>query len=105
MERIKPVNRHILIIPHTKKNETNAGVLLPDDYEEEHDAYVTATVVDIADDCGKQFKHLSYGLTDGRPKKIIVDKSMIQEVKLKDNKFYLILENFVVGIYRKLDEG
>lgn len=105
MERLKPVNRHILIVPHVKKNETNTGVLLPEDYESKADSYITATVVDVADDCAKEFKQFGYGQIQASEKKIVVDRSMVQEIQLKDSKHYLILENFVVGIYRRMDEN
>ena len=57
IEMLKPVNRHLLIIPHIQKNETNTGVLLPDDYQPEENQYVEASVIDIAEDCDKQFRH------------------------------------------------
>lgn len=102
--RLKPVNRHLLIVPHVKKNETSSGVVLPDDYSPEQDMYVEATVIDVAEDCGKQFNPLRYGII-GEEKKIIVDRSMIQEVNVRDKTHYLVLENYVVGIYRRPDEN
>ena len=103
VEMLKPVNRHLLIIPHVQKNETNSGVLLPEDYNPEENQYVEATVIDIAPDCDKQFRHLKYGTIDNS--KIVVDRSMVQEVKLKDKTHYIILENYVVGVYRRPDES
>ena len=103
VEMLKPVNRHLLIIPHVQKNETNSGVLLPEDYNPEENQYVEATVIDIAPDCDKQFRHLKYGTIDNS--KIVVDRSMVQEVKLKDKTHYMILENYVVGVYRRPDES
>lgn len=103
ISRLKPVNRHILIVPHVKKNETPSGVMLPDDFEPERDAYIEATVIDIADDCSKQFGSLRYG-TISENKKIVVDQKMIQEVRIKDRTHHLILENYVVGIYRRPNE-
>ena len=102
--RLKPVNRHLLIVPHVKKNETASGVVLPEDYAPEQEAYVEATVIDVAEDCDKQFNSLRYGVI-GDDKKIIVDRSMIQEVKVKDRIHYLILENYIVGVYRRANES
>ena len=48
MRNLIPVNRHLVILPHTKKNETNTGVILPEDYSPEEDLYVEATVLAIA---------------------------------------------------------
>lgn len=102
--RLKPANRHLLIVPHVKKNETNSGVMLPEDYKPEQDLYIEATVIDIAEDCNKQFASLRYG-TIGEEKRIVVDRTMVQEVNLKDRTHYLILENYVVGVYRRADEN
>ena len=102
--RLKPVNRHLLIVPHTHKNETPTGVVLPDDYQPEQDAYIEATVIDVADDCSKQFDFLKYGRICNQ-KRVILDRSMIQEVNLKDTTHYLILENYIVGVYREANES
>ncbi len=103
IEALKPVNRHLLIIPHAHKNETNSGVILPDDYNPDQAQYIEASVIDIAEDCDKQFRHLRYDRIDNN--KIVVDRSMIQEVELKDKTHYLILENYVVGVYRRPSES
>ena len=101
--RLKPVNRHLLVVPHVAKNETTAGVLLPDDFKPDEDRYIEATVIDVASDCSSQFKYLGHGNIDNR--KIIVDRAMIEEVKLKEKTHYMILENYVVGVYRRPNEG
>lgn len=103
LETLKPVNRHLLIVPHIQKNETNTGVLLPDDYKPEENRYIEATVIDIASDCDNQFRHLRYGTVDNN--KIVIDRTMVEEVKLKDKTHFMILENYVVGIYRRPDEN
>ena len=103
IEMLKPVNRHLLIIPHVEKNQTNSGVLLPDDYNPDQDRYVEATVIDIAADCDKQFRHLKYETIDNN--RVVVDRTMIQEVKLKEKTHFMILENYVVGVYRRPSES
>ena len=105
VKRIKPVNRHLLIVPHVQKNETNTGVLLPEDYKPEQNKYIEATVIDVADDCARHFKFLGYGKIDSAEKKIVIDRSMIEEVSLADTTHYMILENYVVGVYRRTNEG
>jgi co-chaperonin GroES (HSP10) len=101
--RFKPANRHLLILPCTKKNETATGVLLPENYKPEENRYIEARVIDIASDCNSQFKHFKYErISDD--KKIIVDRAMIQEVNLQDKTHYLILENYVVGLYKDPNE-
>ena len=103
LKALKPVNRHLLIVPHVAKNETTSGVLLPDYYSPETQRYIEATVIDIADDCNKQFKSLKYTNFDTNSM-IIVDQAMIEEVVVSDKAHYLVLENYVVGIYRRPDE-
>ena len=103
IERLKPANRHLLIVPHVQKNETNTGVLLPDDYKQEEARYIEASVVDVADDCDKQFRHLRLGNIENN--RVVIDRTMVEEVKLKDKTHFLILENYVVGVYRRADES
>ena len=103
IEMLKPVNRHILIVPHVQKNETSSGVLLPEDFKPEENRYIEASVIDIADDCDKQFRHLRYTSIDNN--KIVIDRTMIEEVNIKDKTHFMILENYVVGVYRRPDEN
>jgi co-chaperonin GroES (HSP10) len=100
---LKPVNRHLTITPHVKKNETNTGVLLPDGFEPEEDRYITATVLEVAPDCATPFQKMRGHTTNSRT--VVVDRSMIEEVKISDKTYYTILENYIVGILRGFDEG
>ena len=100
--RLKPTNRHLTIVPHFQEKKTESGVLLPEDYKPEQDRYIEATVVDVSDDCSKQFESLRYGTINER--KVVVDASMIEEVNVSDRRVYIVLENHVVGIYRRTDE-
>ena len=101
--RLKPVNRHLLIIPHSKKEETSTGVVLPEGYEPDQTLYVEATVIDVAPDCKRHFNSMRHGMP-AEERRIIVEKSMIQEVKVKEKTHYLILENYVIGVYRGPNE-
>lgn len=98
--RLVPINRHILIVPHfAKKEEGDSRVLLPDDFEPTKDRYIEATVIDVSEDCTSPVRKLRYGSLD--PNKIIVDSSMIEEITVKGKTHYMILENYVVGLYRR----
>ena len=103
IERLKPVNRHLLIVPHVQENGTSSGVILPEDFRPEENRYIEASVIDIADDCDKQFRHLRYTNIDNN--KIVIDRTMIEEVNIKDKTHFMILENYVVGVYRRPDEN
>ena len=97
MRNLIPVNRHLVILPHTKKNETNTGVILPEDYSPEEDLYVEATVLAIAKDCSDEFDILR-NQENNSENRIIVDRSMIKEINLKNETFHVVLENYVVGV-------
>lgn len=100
--RLVPVNRHVLIVPHTIKkqeNKSESGVLLPDDYKPKESRYVTATVLDVSEDCNAALKKLKRSSME-ESRDVIIERSMIEEVSHKDKNYYLILENYVVGMLR-----
>jgi len=99
---LKPVNRHLTIIPHPDKQETSSGVILPDDFKQEESRYITATVVDIASDCSTAFRELRGSGNKNRT--VIVERSMIEEIVVKEKSYYTVLENYVVGVMRGLNE-
>ncbi len=104
MKTLKPVNRHIVIVPHRTQNETESGVLLPEDFvrDENEDRYITATVVSVARDCSQAFQKLNSRV--GEQKQIVVDRSMIEDIALGDKTYHIILENYVIGILRGINE-
>tara|TARA_B100000424_G_scaffold259465_1_gene242361 strand:+ start:902 stop:1222 length:321 start_codon:yes stop_codon:yes gene_type:complete len=102
IQKLKPVNRHILVIPQIEKDKTQTGVLLPEDYKPDESRYVEAIVVDIASDCCKQIREIKYN--NSNMKKIIVDKTMIQDITIRDRTYHMILENYVIGIFGRNDE-
>ena len=101
---LNPVNRHITIVPHFDQEKTESGVLLPDDFKPEEDRYILATIVKVASDCSAPFQRLK---SSSKPSEnvIVVDRSMIEEVVLKDRTHYFVLENYVMGVFRRLDES
>ena len=102
LKRLKPTNRHLLIVPHekNKKEELPFGIVLPETNEEQS-RYIEATVVDVAPDCASQFKKLKYENRDNPC--IIVDRTMIEKVEVGDVVHHLILENYVMGLYGRPD--
>ena len=100
---LKPVNRHLTIIPHVKKNETQTGVLLPDDFEMEEDRYITATVLDVSTDCSPAFQKMRGHSTDS--KLVVVERSMVEEISVGEKSYFTVLENYVVGILRGANEN
>ena len=96
----QPVNRHIHISPEEEENQTISGVLLPEDYNPDRQKYVTAKVISISPDCSSVVKE---ALSNGS--KIVVDKSMTEEITLSGQKFHVILENYIIGSLRENNEN
>ena len=101
LNSLKPVNRHLLVLVHGKEEEKEEqnGILLPADYKPVSDKYVSATVLDVAHDCSTSFLRLKR-----ENREIIVDRGMVEKVNYKGKDFHVVLENYVVGIIRGIDE-
>jgi len=84
-----PVNRHILITLPPKKVDSESIVLLPEDYKPEEQRYGMATVVRVADD-------IRFKLREGS--KIIIDRSMVEQISVGATNYDVILDNYVIGI-------
>lgn len=82
-------NRHVMveILDEEEEKETK-GFLLPDDYAKPKSPYAIGKVLSYADDC-----NLSLYTGDT----IFFQRSMVQEIEIKGQKNYLILENYIFG--------
>jgi|21_taG_2_1085346.scaffolds.fasta_scaffold00135_28 co-chaperonin GroES (HSP10) len=86
----KPVNRYILIeVPPEREIDTQSLIVLPEDYEPEKENFAVANVLDSADDVRFDLRQES---------KIIVDRSMIEQIKIDQTNYNIIQDNYVVGI-------
>lgn len=90
-----PRNRHLLIeVQEEKQNENNdTRLLLPDDYVPTQNQFVAAKVL--------RSSPRTKGSEDWIAKEgevVIVNRSMIEEIDVKGDKFTTILENYVVGV-------
>ena len=106
IKKMKPFNRHLLIVPHASKNEQeqDVGVLLPDGFKPEVDRYGLATVINIAKDCSESIRQVKFQATSD-PMMVVVDRSMVEEVEIYGKKYYFILENYVLGALRGINEN
>ena len=103
-KKIKPVNRHLSICPHFREEkEEFAGVLLPDGFEKPEDKYILATVLDIASDCSSTVKEVR--ISEREQQMVVVDRAMIEEIAIFNKTYYLVLENYVVGIVKNFSEN
>jgi co-chaperonin GroES (HSP10) len=88
----KPVNRYLHVdIEQNKDNQTESGILLPDNFKPNEQRYVCAKVISVSDD-SKFSEHITEGSI------IIVDKSMIEEINFIDKSINVVLENYILGV-------
>ena len=71
-----------------QEEEKDKGFLLPDDYMKPKSPYVLGRVLAFADD-------LKINITTNTV--VIFQRSMLQEMEIKGQKIYLILENYIFG--------
>jgi co-chaperonin GroES (HSP10) len=84
----KPVNRYILV-EEKKEQSKESLIVLPEDYRPAEERYATVEVREVADDV--RFKLVPSS-------KIVVDKSMMEEITIGATNYSVILDNYVVGI-------
>ena len=87
---LDPRNRHLLVelLPEEEDQEKSA-VLLPDNYRPSKSQHVAVRLLEKAPDCSIQCAHGSV---------LIVENSMLNEIAYSDSVFYLVLENYVLGV-------
>ena len=89
---LDPRNRHLLVEPLSEREEEKkeTGVLLPDSYKPQQNAYVMAKIIELAPDCSVDCKSSDT---------IVIERSMLNEVNFGEEVFYLVLENYVLGVF------
>lgn len=85
----KPVNRHILVDYSPPEAKPESGILLPDDYVAPTEDYVTVDVLGWADDVV---------IPVHKESQVIIDKKMLEKITVEHSNYYLILENYVIGV-------
>ena len=86
---LRPVNRHILVDYSPPQESTDSGIFLPDDYKPPTEDYVVVDVLAVSEDVSIRCN------TDDQ---IVIDKKMLQEITVGHSNYYLILENYVIGV-------
>ena len=90
---INPRNRHLLVIPQDEQEqEEDRAVLLPENYRKPQSPYVAVSVLSVAPDVAQL---LMAGDT------LMVERSMLKEVTFEGETFYLVLENYILGIVER----
>lgn len=118
MCKFRPFNKHILVEKFAKKSEqTTTGVLIPDGAKIKGDSrYGLVKFVCAATDCERFLLNLNTNQTpwttqtgtmddvfveSARSKggaSLVVDKSMVEEVKIDGKGFSIVHQNYVVGV-------
>tara|TARA_R110000851_G_scaffold108069_5_gene228878 strand:+ start:160 stop:432 length:273 start_codon:yes stop_codon:yes gene_type:complete len=88
---LEPFNRHLLVLP-TFEDQEETKIILPENYKRPESPYVVCDILGISNDC-------SINLDIGS--KIVVERSMLQEIKAGGETNYLVLENYVYGRLQK----
>jgi len=87
-----PVNRYILVdIPQKQEPGTPSGIVLPESFKPTEEKHMVVSVISWAKDV--KFENVL-----NINSKLVIDRSMIEEVDIKGKKYSLILENYVLGI-------
>ena len=93
VKMFNPLNRHLLVeeIEEALEKEESL-VLVPDDYSIKKSPHGTYKILKLAPDCEKlREEHINCN--------IVVDESMVQEITVGDQRYYLVLENYVYGTF------
>lgn len=118
MSKFRPFNKHILVEKVAKKSDkTVTGVLIPDGAKIKGDSrYGLVRFVCAATDCERFLLNLNANQTpwttqtgtmddtfidSARSKggaSLVVDKSMVEEMKIDGKDFNIIHQNYVVGV-------
>jgi len=86
----EPVNRYLLVeMPKAPEETVRPSIVLPDDYNTPQESHLAVSVLKAAQDV--RFKLPSEA-------KVIVDRSMIEEINIGGTIYNVILDNYVVGI-------
>ena len=84
---LEPLNRHLLVLPNFEEQE-ETKIVLPEGYKRPESPYIVCDVLGIASDC-------KIGIDISN--RVVVERSMIQEIKAGGETNYLVLENYVYG--------
>jgi co-chaperonin GroES (HSP10) len=95
-----PLNKHLLIEEIDLSEKQDSLVSLPEDYiKKSGDRYCTARFICHAEDCISLYEELFDSNGDVI---LVVEKSMIEEVIIKDNKYSIVHQNYVVGVMEEV---
>ena len=118
MCKFKPFNKHVLVENFAEKKIADLSpVLIPEDAQVGmHQRYGSVKFICAASDCERFLKDLNPGqaawatqtgtmddvfTTSARNNgqaSLVVEQSMVEEIKIDDKKFHIVHQNYIVGI-------
>ena len=91
MSYFKPRNRHLWVIPiEEEKQKEETTVLLPDNYKAQESEFAIVKIKDWAPDC----KNGPWSWKT----RAIVERRMLREIKVGENTYFVIQDNYVLGV-------
>jgi co-chaperonin GroES (HSP10) len=88
----KPVNRYILIDLAFQEEKTEQLIVLPESYKKPEEKHTTVACLSWADDVRFELNYMD---------ELIIDRKMVEEIKVGRDTFHLILDNYVLGVLKK----
>lgn len=85
----RPVNRYILIEMPPKPKNSDSLIVLPEDYQPAESSHLEVNIISAASDVRFNTKKAT---------KLLVDASMVEEIKIGGTIYNVILDNYVIGI-------
>ena len=88
--KFEPHNRHLWISPkeEVKEDKESPLFVMPDEYQPPKSPYVIGEILAMACDC-----EISLDVGDI----IVVERSIVQEIKADSETIYVVKENYVYG--------
>lgn len=85
---LKPCNRHLLVEPLEEDEIEQTSILLPDDYKTQN-PFGVGRILDVSSDCT---------LDAVKGEKVVYSINMLQNITIAGKEFFLLLENYVLGV-------
>ncbi len=92
---LSPRNRYLLVEEKhvtVSKQEQDRGFVLPTNYKEKVEPY---KVMRVVEDSNGKYEPESL---------LLVPTNVLEEVELSEQKFYLVLDNYVMAVIKELED-
>lgn len=84
-----PVNRYVVVEHIESESVQDQLIVLPDDYVAPSEKFIEVVSIRSAEDVRFDISH---------PARLVVDRSMIEEISVGGTIYNVILDNYILGI-------